>query len=185
MSIRGLTQTDTGVDMSAPLKTLYHSHDGILAQLRELAALPGLATQSTRTRELAKAAVALFRSDVLAHHAEEEQDLFPAVIRSATEGQERELVESLTRVLVAEHRDLEQTWKHLEPSIAAAAKGRDSVINAPLLDDLLTGYAAHAKFEEELFLPLAQKILARNPDHLAAVGVSLHLHRSPDLPGYI
>ena len=43
MSIRDISAFTTGVDTDAPLKTLHHSHEAILAQLRELAELPGVA----------------------------------------------------------------------------------------------------------------------------------------------
>ena len=41
MSIRDISAFTTGVDTDAPLKTLHHSHDEILAQLRELADFQG------------------------------------------------------------------------------------------------------------------------------------------------
>ena len=79
MSIRSISAFNTGVDTNAPLKTLHHSHDAILAQLRELAELPQLLEQVQRSRRIAASTVALFCGDVLAHHAEEERELFPAV----------------------------------------------------------------------------------------------------------
>ena len=42
-------------------------------------------------------------------------------------------------------------------------------------------YKAHARFEEQQFLPLSKTILGRNGDHMAALGVSLHMRRA--LPG--
>jgi len=40
-------------------------------------------------------------------------------------------------------------------------------------------YRAHAWFEEQEFLPLSQTILSRNPNHMAALGLSLHMrHQS-------
>ena len=43
-------------------------------------------------------------------------------------------------------------------------------------------YQAHARYEEEVFLPLSQTILGRNSDHLAALGVSMHMrHAMPQV----
>lgn len=36
-------------------------------------------------------------------------------------------------------------------------------------------YQRHASVEETEFLPLAQEILERNSNHLAALGLSLHM----------
>ena len=40
-------------------------------------------------------------------------------------------------------------------------------------------YQAHARFEEQEFLPLSEKILSRNGDHMAALGLSLHMRHQP------
>jgi hemerythrin-like domain-containing protein len=184
MQMRNL-KFETGVDTSNPLRTLYHSHDTIVAQIRELAALPELAAQADRARAVARAALALFEGAVLDHHAEEERDLFPAAIRSATPGPEREFVESMAARLTAEHRAMEKAWKHLEPAVRAAAKGRSAPIDAGRVAELVQAYTGHAQFEEQEFLPLAQAILQRNANHLGALGVALHVGRTPDLSGYL
>ena len=185
MGIRNISAFNTGVDTAAPLKTLYHSHEGIVAQLRELAELPRLLEQVQRSRRIAASTVALFCGEVLAHHADEERELFPAVIRSAQAGEERKRVEFITQVLSAEHRILEQMWKSLEPSMRAAARGRAANMDPERVAHLVRKYNQHARFEEDQFLPLAQAILERDSNHLQAVGLALHLSRVPELPGYI
>ncbi len=185
MSTRDISAFNTGVDTNAPLKTLHHSHEAIIAQLRELAELPQLLEQVQRSRRIAASTVALFCGEVLAHHADEERELFPAVIRSAQAGEERKRVEFITQVLSAEHRILEQMWKSLEPSMRAAARGRATNMDPERVAHLVRKYNQHARFEEDQFLPLAQAILERDSNHLQAVGLALHLSRVPDLPGYI
>lgn len=185
MSLRTLSHADTGVDLSAPLDTLYHSHETIVDQLSSLSALPGLLVQAEQARRVAADALALFRQDVLQHHQDEESALFPAVQDSATPGEESDSVQMLVRQLTAEHRAMEQMWKSLEPAVRSAAAGRMAALDAALLARLVRTYTAHAQFEEQRFLPLAQAILARNRDHLGAVGIDLHMRRLPELPGYI
>ena len=48
----------------------------------------------------------LFDDAVLAHHADEERELFPAVLRSATPGEEAGAVAAMVDWLTAEHRRL-------------------------------------------------------------------------------
>jgi hypothetical protein len=188
MNTPTLSAFDTGVDTSAPLKTLYHAHATILAQLGALSGLPlrlGRFGQAWRVRRMAAATLALFQQEVPQHHADEEAELFPAVLRSATPGAEHERVQGLTRSLVADHRSLERAWKHLEPSFRALARGRAAEVDLEMLDRLVRGYADHARLEEQQFLPLAQSILGRDSNHLGAFGMALHLRRAPEIPGYL
>lgn len=115
------------VDMAAPLTEFSQCHAGIVKQLNAMAGLPGLVEAAARAREVAAGTLALFKGAVTEHHAEEESDLFPAVLRSAVAGEERD------RVL----------------------------------------------------LPLAETILRRNGDHMAALGLALHLRHVPQPVGYI
>jgi hypothetical protein len=46
-------------------------------------------------------------------------------------------------------------------------------------------YTAHAQFEEAEFLPLAQTILGRNSNHMAALGLSLHMRHVKPVNAYI
>ena len=69
--------------------------------------------------------------------------------------------------------------RQLEPELKAIAKGHGFELNAPLLEDLVTRYEAHARSEETQFLPLAETILERNHNHMAALGLSLHMRHQP------
>jgi hypothetical protein len=53
------------------------------------------------------------------------------------------------------------------------------------LHELVSVYRAHATFEEHAFLPLSEEILGRNPNHLAALGLSLHIRQLKPVAGYI
>ena len=184
MGLRAL-RIDTGVDTAAPLKTLYHSHDAILTGLGGLADLPRQAGQAQLARRAAAEVLELFERHVLQHHADEEEDLFPAVTAAAEPGKERAQVEEMVAGLVAEHRMLEALWSELAPSVRKARKGRAVEIDTALVTCLVQAYGRHAHFEEEQFLPLAQTILARDANQLAAVGLGLHMRRLPDFPAFI
>lgn len=173
------------VDPQAPLANFSQCHAGITQQLEALAGLPGLVQAADRAREVAAGSEALFRDAVLEHHAEEERYLFPAVLRSAAAGAERERVDAMVQRLTSEHRTLETLWTRLQPAVHAAAQGRPAALDAALADQLVRGYLQHAKFEEEQFLPLAETILRRNGDHLAALGLALHLRHAPQPVGHV
>lgn len=164
-----------------PLDEFSNCHGGILDKLDTLDRLPALLAPAAEARRIAADSLAFFTSAVYEHHAEEERELFPAVLASAGEGTEREQVQGLVDRLTQEHRAIEATWERLKPHLKAIAKGQDSTLDTEALAALVAHYKAHARFEEQQFLPLSKTILGRNGDHMAALGVSLHMRRA--LPG--
>jgi len=86
--------------------------------------VPELVDAAARSRKVASDTLALFESAVLEHHAEEEAELFPAVLRSAKPGREHARVAEITERLALEHRMIEKLWSRLKPSVVAAAAGR-------------------------------------------------------------
>ncbi|MDP3618853.1 MAG: hemerythrin domain-containing protein [Ramlibacter sp.] len=170
----------------SPVDVFSHAHFGILSRLDDFAQLPALADSAARSRDIARATLALFDPIVLNHHADEEKDLFPAVIASARDADERKRALQMIERLTAEHRAVEEWWHHLKPAVKAVAAGREATLSAAEVSELVRLYTSHARFEEEHFLPLAQKILERNENHLAALGLALHLRHLPPPPmGYI
>ncbi len=162
------------------------SHVGIIKHVESLGNLPALLEPAAEARRIAASALAFFRAAVFRHHEEEEQELFSAVRQSAAPGEERNRVDSVVQRLVEEHRSLETLWKRLEPKLKKVAKGQDTDVDIQAIEALVAGYKAHAAFEEEVFLPLSAEILGRNDDHLAALGMSLHMrYASPKIKGYI
>lgn len=183
MSNRSTTAEAT--NMNEPLNAFSKCHVGILSQLQLLGELPALAAAATRARSIAADSLALFKHAVLDHHAEEESELFPAVLRSAQPGKEHDLVQMLVRQLTSEHRVIEALWNRVETAVSAAAKGKDADVDRALVAELVGAYSAHARLEEAQFLPLAETILGRNDNHMAALGMSLHARHVMMPPGRI
>lgn len=170
----------------SPLNTFANCHAGILRHLADLGDLPMLLAPAQRARRIAEEALGFFRAAVFEHHAEEEAELFPAVLKSAAAGEERERVQAITERLSREHRAVEALWKALEPGLKQVAKGHDSQLETADLERLVQQYTAHAAFEEAEFLPLAQQILSRNANHMDALDLSLHMrHMPPPMRAYI
>lgn len=179
------TKATVGAD-DAPLNSFTNCHAGIQRHLADLADLPLLLAPAQRARRIAEETLGFFRDAVFEHHAEEESELFPAVLKSAAAGAERERVQAITQRLTQEHRAVEALWKALEPELRQVAKGHDSRLDTARLEQLVRQYAAHAAFEEAEFLPLAQEILSRNANHMAALDLSLHLrHMPPPMRAYV
>lgn len=161
-----------------PVTDFSQCHVGITSQLKALAGLPALLAPAAQARQLAAASLSFFEEVIEEHHSSEERELFPAVLGSAVRGDERDLVQSLVDHLVAEHRQIEAAWAKLVPGLKAAAKGRDSDLDAAAVQQLVDRYGAHAAFEEREFLPRAQAILGRDSKHLAALAVAMHMRHS-------
>ena len=186
--IEGMTTvsaTHNSGTSSQPLTSFSQCHHGILSQLLAFEELPALQAAAVRARTVATQTLALFRDAVLGHHADEENELFPAVLRSAAAGDEADKVRALIRRLTEEHRMMEARWKNLEPLVRAVAKAGAADLDMTAVNELVQAYSAHARFEEEQFLPLAQTILSRNGNHMEALGLSLHLRHAPQPMAHI
>lgn len=173
--------------LQQPMRRFTGSHERITGGLQELKELPQLAAFLARARRNAAATLALFDQVVLKHHEEEEEELFVAVRRSCRDASECLRVRALVDELTAQHRAIEQLWARLRSDVAAVAAGK--VPRAPDFDDavrtLVDRYFTHARLEEEEFLPLADTILGRNANHMAALDLALHMREAPMPSAYI
>ncbi len=177
-----MSQTPASTVNNEPVQDFSRCHEGILKKLEMLGDLPALLAPAARAREIASTALEFFREAIFEHHLDEERELFPAVLASAEKGAEFEQVQRMARRLIDEHRELEGIWKRLESGLKKVAKGQTSDISVPEIERLVAQYRAHAQFEEAEFLPLAQTILGRDSNHLAALGLSLHMRHAPQRP---
>lgn len=167
---------------NAPIQGFAQCHVGILQHLEELARLPALLEPARQARQIADETLKFFRDVVFEHHAEEERELFPAVLASAHKGDEHDQVRLIVDRLTREHRRIEAAWSALERALKRVAKGDDAELDDAAVAALVRDYLAHARYEEGVFLPLSQEILGRNSNHMAALGLSLHLrHAVPEL----
>jgi Hemerythrin HHE cation binding domain len=169
----------------APIANFSQCHVGIIGHLDALGELPALLEPAQRARKLAGDMLAFFDAVILQHHGEEERELFPAVVQSAVKGRELQHVKTLIERLTTEHRLIEAWWSQIKPQLKQIARGHDSELDAVAVQQLVKEYHAHAHFEETDFLPLAQAILGRNANHMAALGMSLHMRHIKPVPGYI
>lgn len=165
-----------------PIQDFSDCHVGIVRTLGEVESLSRPQRASTPRSEAAVRVLDFFRDVVSTHHQDEEGELFAAVLADAAPGDEQAQVETLIRRLVAEHRRLEGLYDQLVPALTRIAHGQEVTMDATASSALVAEYRAHADFEESTFLPLAQRILGRNGDHMAALGLALHIrHASKEI----
>ncbi len=172
-----MSGTPTAPD-SAPIQGFAQCHLGIITHLEELARLPALLEPARQARQIAEETLKFFRSVVFEHHAEEERELFPAVLASARKGEERDKVQLIVDRLTQEHRQVEAVWSGMERALKRVAKGENTDLDGVAVATLVQEYLGHARYEEGVFLPLSQEILGRNSNHMAALGASLHLRQA-------
>lgn len=160
------------------ISTFTDCHAGIVGHLDALGELDALLASANRARDIARNAVEFFDDMILDHHEDEERELFPTVLRHAAAGEERDRVSALVERLIADHRQLETRWKRIKPQLARIASGKDTQLDAAVTAELVAAYKAHAHHEETQFLPLAEKILARDSSELARLGYALHIRQA-------
>lgn len=167
---------EDSVNCEVPLAGISQCHLGIILQLQAFAELPALQASAAQSRSVMNHTLALFQYAVYGHHADEENALFPAVLRSAAQGEEAKRTQTMVQRLTAEHREIEARWKKLEPAVkakAAAKADEPGGLDFKAVEELVQAYLAHAQFEEQQFLPLAEAILGRNGNRIAALGLLL------------
>ena len=152
-----------------------HCHEGIAQQLDALARVPDWVQQAMAAQQEAQRMLTFFDDVVLAHHSQEENDLFPAVMQWAQVGQESLTVRKMVDQLTEQHRAIEALWAKLAPMLKKVVKGQFERLDAQCLQSLIERYRAHAAFEEQHFLPLAEQILWRDAAHMAGLGMALHM----------
>jgi hemerythrin-like domain-containing protein len=168
------TPTRQATKAGTPLQDFSNCHAGFMTVLEAALGMPEMVATAARSRSCAADMLKMFRDHLLAHHDDEERDLFPAVIRIAQPGEEAERARAMVAQLVREHREIAQLWKKLEPAVLAVANGYLPQMDSALLRDLVARFDAHVRLEEEQFLPFAQQVLARQSEELAMLGSTLH-----------
>lgn len=150
------------VGFEVPLEMLAACHSRVEAQcntLRRLVAHLGGHGADRQAREAAAAVMRYFDTSAVHHHADEEVDLFPALIE-AMAGSDAVCMRELTASLTAEHRELEQRWQVLRRRLEQVAGGLAAVLPADEVHDFIGQYERHIAREEAELLPMAGRLLS-------------------------
>jgi len=160
-----------------PLEMLAACHGRVQAQCATLQRLlPHVAAHGAdrAAQEAAAAVMRYFDTAAVHHHADEETDLFPALIESMA-GSDAVCIRDLTRTLAAEHRLLEAHWQRLRAALQQVAAGEASTLAPALVQDFNALYAGHIAREEAELLPLAERLL--DDATLDRVGLAMRRRR--------
>ncbi|WP_051049128.1 hemerythrin domain-containing protein [Ideonella sp. B508-1] len=181
ISIASPDAASAPVTFDTPLAMLAECHRRVEDQCATLQRLrPHLATHGP-DRAAAEAATAVLRYFDLAgpkHHADEEADLFPALLASMA-GSDAVCLRELTDGLKADHRRFEQLWTGLRAALTEIAAGRPAALDATAVEAFCALYAQHIAREETELLPMAERLI--DPAVLAEIGRAMRRRRgAPD-----
>jgi hemerythrin-like domain-containing protein len=144
-----------------PLEMLSACHDRVQRQCTTLRRLVAHLTTHGADADARAAATAVLRHfDTAArdHHADEESDLFPALIE-AMAGSDAICLREMIDALVHDHRALESSWMRLRPALQSVAVGDSPPLAAAEVEALVTLYERHIEREESELLPMAARLL--------------------------
>ena len=165
------------VGFEVPLEMLAACHGRVEAQcatLRRLVVHLAEHGVDQQAREAAAAVTRYFDTSAVHHHADEEVDLFPALIE-AMAGSDAVCLRELTASLTAEHRELEQRWRALRRRLEQVARGNASALTDVEVHDFIGLYERHIAREEAELLPMAGRLL--RDAELDRIGLAMRARR--------
>ncbi|MCJ0761774.1 hemerythrin domain-containing protein [Variovorax terrae] len=166
----------------APLQLLAACHERMARQCATLRRLvPHVAERGpdAAAREAAQAVMRYFDTAALHHHADEEQDLFPALLESMA-GSDAVCLRELTEGLAAEHRDLETAWQRVRQPLERIAAGESAPLPPGEVEALVGAYQRHIAREDSELLPMAARLLGEHD--LARIGQAMRARRGIGSP---
>ena len=161
-----------------PIAMLKHCHDRIRKQLstldKLLAHLPA-AGADEQARQAAAAVLKYFDQAAPLHHADEEHDLVPMLLATAS-GEDANLLGQLVPVILDEHRQMEGLWQSLHEELTAIAAGSAAVLNPGTVRQFATLYHAHMEREESNIAPMAKRLFSAQ--QMATLGQAMQQRRN-------
>ena len=154
--------TAPGGGFEVPLEMISACHHRVEKQCATLRRLvPHLAQHGADAdaRSAATAVMRYFDTAAKDHHADEETDLFPALIESMA-GSDAVCLRELIDALVADHRALEAHWRPLRARLQAIAAGEAARLASDDVEPLIALYERHIAREEKELLPMAARLLS-------------------------
>ena len=177
MDIIGQGRAAPSAGFEVPLEMLAACHGRVQAQCellqRLLEHLPAHGTDR-QALEAIERIRRYFDTAARDHHADEEQDLFPALLE-AMAGSDAVCIRDMMNRVRNEHRMLEQRWAALREALQALESGASRALDAELAKGFVEAYRAHIAFEEAELLPMAQRLLG--DEQLDAIGRAMRVRR--------
>lgn len=166
------------VGFEVPLEMLAACHGRVQNQCETLSRLVVHLSQHGADRQAQQAAVAVMRyfdTSAKHHHADEEVDLFPALLESMA-GSDAVCLRALTASLIADHRELELRWGRLREQLEQVASGQGARLEGDAVAEFVGLYERHIAREESDLLPMAQRLLS--DEELDRIGLAMRVRRN-------
>lgn len=176
-AIPGFNSPAAGFD--EPVDMLSACHDKLRSRCDTLKRLPdhvALHGADEQARSAAQSILRYFDGPALYHHADEEEDLFPALLESVA-GSDATCLRGLFDKLSAEHRQLETQWQSLRPLLIKLKDGEAVALSRHDVHDFVQGYAEHLVCEDQELLPMARRLLGDAA--LEQIGKAMNARRNP------
>ena len=125
----------------------------------------------------AEAATAIIRYFDLAapnHHADEEDDLMPALFDSVA-GSDAVCLRGLANSLYADHKVMNQQWLELRSVLFGVIERKRVRLTEDLVFPFIEGYRSHIAFEEKELFPMAERLLTE--EAIEKMGQSMRRRR--------
>src|SRR5450759_5027047 len=138
-----------------PLEMLSACHGRVERQCQTMLRLvPHLAANGPdqAAREAAQNVMRYFDTSARQHHADEEEDLFPALLQSAPDAELARLRE-LIDALLGQHGELEQAWGQIRWKLEGIWLGTMREMDADEVGRMVELYRLHIAHEEDELLP--------------------------------
>lgn len=113
------------------------------------------------------------------HYADEEVDLFPALLESMSSS-DAVCLRAMIEGLIAEHRRLERAWQLVRDEVAGVAAGVSAQLSAAGVEALTSLYEQHMAREDDELMPLAARLLGEA--ELVRIGIAMRARRGIDGP---
>ncbi|MFB9245290.1 pyridoxamine 5'-phosphate oxidase [Massilia antarctica] len=168
---------DSAPGFDQPIAVLKHCHDRIRKQLATLEKLlPHLASHGAddEARQAARAVMKYFDQAAPLHHEDEEQNLVPMLLASAS-GADAELLAQLVPAILDEHRQMDGMWQELHEQLSAIADGSAAVLRAHDVQRFAETYRAHMEREESHIAPMAKRLFSAA--QMASLGQAMQQRR--------
>lgn len=159
-----LFSASSAADDERPLELLYACHERVrrfTTTAGRLAAHVRVHGADAEAREAANNVLRYFDLALPNHHADEEEDVIPALRRLGDAALDQAMDE-----LLAQHTTLDAAWCEVRPWLAGIAAGEAAEPPA-VLPAFVADYAAHAEFEERRIFSALPRLPADLIDAIA------------------
>lgn len=145
-----------------PLEALQSCNDRLMqhcASLRRLALYLGECGCDAQALDVTGRLLRFFDQVLPLHHADEEEDLVPALVESMA-GSDAVCLRGIGGALAAGHGALQRLWLRLQPALQDVAVGRTSALPVHEIESFIQCCRDSAEREDGELLPMAARLLS-------------------------